>query len=174
MIEKIEGLGLSNPSLLTDIKWLELELLAAQKNISLLAQQINDGVTFDPSHEAHKQYFTGLIKAASNDPTARENLYLAAKLNPFYEDAVIASVNYISALDKFEAYDLLVSALDINPYSVPLLKAYILQCARVQLNNYADLSLESLRGLVSSQEFQAFYSQYAVLVQQVEAEENEF
>ena len=171
LFQQIEGIRVSSAEMVEEIKWLELELVAAQKNIGLLANRINDGVTFDIAHEVHKQYFTGLIKAAGGDSTASQHFRVAGRYNPFYEDAVISSANYISAQDPFEAYDMLVNAIDINQQSSPLLKAYILQCAKVRLNNYAEIGLETLRTLVPASEFNALYSQYAQLVAEIESEE---
>ena len=148
-------------------------MVAAQKNINLLADRINDGTVFDLKHEVHKQYFTGLIKAAGGDTTALDHFKIAGRYNPFYEDAIISSANYVGQIDAFEAYDMLVNAIEINPNSIPLLKAYILQCARVRLNNYAEISLENLRELIPGGEFNAFYSQYVQIVREIESEETD-
>ncbi len=170
----IAGLQLSDENLYDEIVWHDLELLAASKNIRGLADRINDGVEFDQEHYLEKQYYTALLKATSGDTTALPIFKWVASSNPFREDAVITSANYISSSDRFLAYDLLVSAIEINPNSVRLLKAYILQCAETQLSTYAELSLEELKELLPKKEFDLFYQEYLNRVAEVNEREENF
>jgi hypothetical protein len=174
MFAHISGLQISDTALYEEIVWHDLELLAASKNIRGLADRINDGIEFDQHHLLEKQYYTALIKAASGDSSALPIFEWVAQSNPFKEDAVVTAASYISASDRFLAYDLLVNAIEINPNSVRLLKAYILQCAETQLDSYASLSLEELRELIPKSEFDEFYAEYLSRVAEVKEREENF
>ncbi|MBL3656521.1 tetratricopeptide repeat protein [Fulvivirga sediminis] len=171
----LSGLLISDKSLFESIQWYELKMLAAQGNIRGLSTKINQGIAFDKAHNIERHYYTGLINEASGDTTqARKNYEAIAYMNPFKEEATIAAANFIGTQDKFEAYNILLSAIEINPNSVRLLKAYILQCARVRLTNYAELSLQDLRSLISADAYNRFVNKYYQLVKQVEEEDANF
>ena len=171
----VAGLQITDKTLFDKIQWFELNMLAAQGNVRGLATKINQGIEFDKEHAIEKHYFSGLVSEASGDTTkAAENYKLIAYMNPFKEEATIAAANFLNVSDKFEAYNILINAIEINPRSVKLLKAYILQCARVQLDNYAQLSMEDLKPLISDKAFQNFVNDYNQLVKQVAEEEANF
>ena len=171
---KISGLQLTDQELYEQITWHDLDLLAASRNISGLAQRINEGVEFDQEHMFRKNYFTALIKSYSNDKTALPLFHWVAGSNPFREEATVTAAQYISQYDRFKAYNYLIRALEINPNSIRLLKAYALQCAETQLDNYAAISLEELQKLIPSDEYNSFYQQYLIRVREVEQREMNF
>ncbi|MEJ2003659.1 MAG: hypothetical protein P8X57_01560, partial [Cyclobacteriaceae bacterium] len=153
VFSNISGLQLTDQQIYEQANWHDLELLAASRNILGLSEKINEGIDFDQEHLVEKVYYKALIKAYSEDTTAYADFEWVAQSNPFMEEAVVTSVQYISQYDRFRAYDLLINALEINPKSVRLLKAYILQCAETQLDSYAAISLEELKGLIPAQEY---------------------
>jgi len=81
--------------------------------------------------------------------------------NPFFEPGIINAANYYQNIpgDEFRAYNTLLSALEVNEYSVRLLKAYGIQCARLNLDNYRDSTLERLQELLTIEEYQAYRSE---------------
>lgn len=172
---RLAGMEISDPALFDRIQWYELKMLAAQGNVRGLSTKINQGIEFDREHLLEKLYFTALINEASGDTTkARQNYEQIAYKNPFMEEMTIAAANYLGIKDKFEAYNILLNGIEINPKSVKLLKAYILQCARVQLNNYAELSLEDLKPLIPAEAYRIFVNDYQTLVKKVEEAEQNF
>jgi len=171
---QISGLEISDPSLFDEVTWHDLELLAASRNIRGLAEKINEGVEFGPGHQVERVYYTSLINAYSNDTTAFAGYDWVAQSNPFKEDAVITAAQYISQYDRFRAYNHLINALEINPNSVRLLKAYIMQCAETQLDSYAAISLQELEKLIPGREFDAFVKEYLQRVAAVEEREANF
>ncbi|UII34872.1 hypothetical protein LVD17_13755 [Fulvivirga ulvae] len=172
---RLAGMEITDPTLFDKIQWYELKMLAAQGNIRGLSTKINQGVEFDRAHTLEKLYFTALINEANGDTTkATQNYKAIAYRNPFMEEMTIAAANYLGIKDKFEAYSILLNGIEINPKSVKLLKAYILQCARVQLNNYAELSLEDLRPLIPDEAYRIFVNEYQTLVKKVEEAEQNF
>jgi len=62
-----------------------------------------------------------------------------ATMNPFFEPGVYEAVKYLNGLNGGEgqAYDLVLNAVNMNPFSTGLNKAYALQCVRVGLRSYA-------------------------------------
>ena len=81
--------------------------------------------------------------------------------NPFFETAVIRSGMFYNEQVENEdvAYDMLLRARQVNPYSVVLAKAYIDQCLKLGLTSYADLTLEQLRELMILEEWKTYNSE---------------
>lgn len=172
---KLSGLKLTDQRLYDQIQWLELKMIAAEGNVRALSTKINQGIVFDAAHLLEKHYFTALINEASGDTTnARRHYEFIAYRNPFLEEATIAAANFIGISEKFEAYNILLNAIEINPSSVKLLKAYILQAARVQLDNYAQNSLQDLQPIISADAFRVFLNKYHQVKKAVEEAEESF
>ncbi len=157
----LAGQQVRDEEVFSRIRWYELELLAAQNNIRGLARQINDGITFGTEHEVEKNYYAARIQESSGD-TAKARLAYEwlAWSNPFNEEATVHAARFLGQTEPFEEYDILLNALEVNPRSVKLLKAYIFSCADLQFNSYAEISLETLRGLVSPDSYREIYSEF--------------
>lgn len=163
----IVGIEITDKGLYDDIQFFELNMLAHRGQIRDLAKKINQEIEFDENKSMEKALYTGLIAQASNDTTlANEQFdYIEAK-NPFYEEAVIAAANYKNQTgERFMAYELLLSALEINPNSIKLLKAYIYQCANIEHENYGTTALEKLKSLISKEEFKIVKNNYEKLLE---------
>lgn len=172
---QLAELPIEDRNLFEKIQWFELKLLAARGNVRGLAQKINQGVEFTNQRAIEKAHYTGLLNEASGDTTqALANYEYINFNNPFKAEAVIAAANFIGKKDRFKAYDILIGALEINPRSVRLLKAYILQCARIQSESYAEIAFETLGQIITNQELTNFRKQYNELVQEVERAEEAF
>jgi len=172
---QLSGLKITDKSLFERTQWFELKMLAAQGNIRGLAKKVNQGIEFDAKHQIEKHYYSGLISEASGDTTnARKHYELIAYKNPFFPESVVAAANFIRLHDPFEAYNILLSAIEINPKSVKLLKAYILQCARTENSTYAEISLETLKELISSKDFNKFKASYEQLLEKTKQEAENF
>ena len=78
--------------------------------------------------------------------------------NPFLESRVIIASQFFKEEigDPSTAYDILLKATEINPYSAQLLKAYIEAAISTGLENYADQALIRLSELVTPAEFESF------------------
>lgn len=172
---RLAGLEITDEELFNKIQWYELKMLAARGSVRGLSQKINQGIEFDEDHLLEKYYYTALINEASGDTVnAKNNYSFIAYRNPFFEEATIAAANFIGISDRFEAYEILLNAIELNPKSVKLLKAYILQCARVQLVSYAENSLEDLKPLISATAYNQFVKEYQTLAEKVEEAEQSF
>ncbi|MBT5508095.1 MAG: hypothetical protein HOK17_13345, partial [Flammeovirgaceae bacterium] len=79
--------------------------------------------------------------------------------NAFDELGIINRVNEAN-MDLDSMYNLLVEAIEINPYSVPLLKAYCFTSLKIGLPEYADSGYMRLIELLSTQEMNTFAVRY--------------
>jgi hypothetical protein len=74
--------------------------------------------------------------------------------NPFFPDAVLSSLQYFeSEVDPFISYDFLVDAVQNNPGSPRLLRAYILKALDVGLDHFAQTALTEYNERFSAQSF---------------------
>lgn len=140
VFNKLEGLKLTDKNLFDRMQHFELELLASRGQLRLLAEKINEGITFSKSQQLEKMLYTAMIAEASGDTvTAAKNYSVLAVYNPFYEEGIIAAARYFKnhSQDSFKAYNILTNAMHVNKKSVRLLRAYIAEAARMGFDNYA-------------------------------------
>ena len=79
--------------------------------------------------------------------------------NAFDELGIVNRVTDANA-DLDSTYSLLVEAIEINPYSIPLLKAYCFTSIQMGLSEYADSGYMRLMELLSTQEMNTFAVSY--------------
>ena len=79
--------------------------------------------------------------------------------NAFDELKIIDRLNDTNT-DLNSIYNLLVESIEINPYSVPLLKAYCITAIKMGLPEYADSGYMRLMELLSNQEMNTFTEDY--------------
>ena len=163
---KLAELELSDQTLYNKIQHFELKMLAEQGNIRGLAQKINQGITFSSEELTEREYYKGLISEVNGDTlNATKSYDYVAFRNPFFVEAVFGAARYFNQKDPFKAYHILLNALEVNPRSIKLLKAYILQCAEVQQNVSGEIALETLQTLVNQSEWKEIEKEYLELVE---------
>jgi hypothetical protein len=90
--------------------------------------------------------------------------------NPFFEEGVLQSVEYFNSKgDKYKSYDILLRAIDINQYSVPLIKAYVMQALEIRHEDYAETALIRLIDLISPEAFGEFEVEFNNKKNEIEA-----
>ncbi|MEM6734519.1 MAG: hypothetical protein AAF620_00490 [Bacteroidota bacterium] len=94
------------------------------------------------------------------DSMSTSDLILLAQKNAFNDEIIISAVNELNKRDTLSGYNILIEAIEINPYSSELLKSYILTAIRWNLNEYAEQSLEKLREITSDKDFNSFLELY--------------
>lgn len=147
---KIAGLELTDKRLFESIQLLELRMLASRKEIFQLAQQINKGVNFDQSRTADRLLYTSLIAESNRDTVKAEQGYrILAGANPFFEEGVLAAVDYYRSRDpqSMKPYTILVDAIYTNKFSQRLLRAYAEEARRRGFEEYAVSAFERLKEL---------------------------
>jgi hypothetical protein len=142
---------MTDKRLYEEMQHVELTLLASRGQFRLLAQKINEGITFSRAQSLEKMLYTGLLSEASGDTlTAEKNFAVLARYNPFFEEGIIAAARYFKqySKDPMMAYTILTDAIHVNRKSVKLLNAYIAEAARMGFDNYAADGEEALREII--------------------------
>lgn len=151
---QLEGMQFTNSHLYDQVRHFELELLASRDQFRLLADRINDGITFNSSQQLEKMLYTALISEVSGDTiTAAKNYAVLATYNPFFEEGVIASARYFKrhSSDPMKAYNILTDAVHVNNNSIRLLTAYVAEAARMGFDEYAASASQQLEELKRNQ-----------------------
>jgi hypothetical protein len=149
---KLDGLQMSDKRLFEEMQHIELELLASRGQFRLLAQKINEGITFNRAQALEKMLYTGLLSEASGDTLAAEkNFAVLARYNPFFEEGIIAAARHYKkySADPMKAYNILTDAIHVNRKSVRLLTAYIAEATRMGFDNYAADAEEALKEITN-------------------------
>lgn len=144
---QLEGIKFTDKSLFDKIRYFELQLLASRGQVGLLANAINEGVTFDRAHELEKMLYAAMISEVSGDTTmATRNYHVLAHYNPFFEEGIIASARYFKkhSPDAMRAYNILTDAVHVNKNSIRLLTAYVAEAARMGFDDYAASASQQL------------------------------
>ncbi|HEY0769552.1 MAG TPA: hypothetical protein VGD31_04400, partial [Sphingobacteriaceae bacterium] len=149
-LNQTAGLELTNKQLFDEIKHFELVMLASRGEVQNLAKQINKGVEFGREKQLHKVLYTALMNQVAGDSVnAKKNYGYLAKMNPYFEDGIIAAANYFAATDSTSsmAYDILAESIQVNKTSTRLLRAYISEALRQGYEDYAASANETLQQL---------------------------
>lgn len=119
---------------------------------------------------AHEMEATGKKEAAA---MAYESL---AYNNPFNEETIASSVRFFNDVmeNDSKAYDILLSAIEVNQYSEKLIKMYIDQCFSMNLLNYAEGGLMKLLDVLSKEEFSEYEIKFDERKRQSSIEDQEW
>jgi hypothetical protein len=82
------------------------------------------------------------------------------KAYPQVDYFAIALARYYQKVNPKKAYETLLNGHSFNPYSLPLLKAYILQTVEYGIPKFAESALATLKTKVSKSEFLLFKQAY--------------
>ncbi|WP_156109309.1 tetratricopeptide repeat protein [Hymenobacter sp. APR13] len=133
------------------------DLLLRQQNTAGLRQLVTNG-HFTPAHQPYRLAYQAALADQSGQTRQATQLYRRLlREAPFVEPGVLAAAAfYDRQKDYLGAYGALQAALEVNPESVPLLKAYALAAIPAGLAEYAATSLAKLRSLLSPAEYATF------------------
>jgi len=113
----------------------------------------------------------------TGDTVALDSVYeRLATWNPFFEEGVIAAVEYFSDYRKEDnyGYNLLVNALTVNLYSLSLNKYYIDYCLKEGLIDFARNRLEFMRSYLNDRAFEAYAKEIDAQIRRKELEIREW
>ncbi|SNS97626.1 hypothetical protein SAMN05421640_1855 [Ekhidna lutea] len=102
------------------------------------------------------------------DTLSNDQLIALGRMNAFHEQQVIQVVNELGEREASGGYEILVDAIEINPYSTTLLKKYVFAALDWNLVDYADQTLERLASLLEADEFKSFKEVYEVRKQELQ------
>mgnify|MGYP001168148706 FL=1 len=152
-----ETLEWDNASLLSSFDTLDLQVIWEKYR-----QQLFSAGRIDKIKEPHEDLLPLLSDTSKYlyinnlPPHAKE---LDINENAFDELEIINRVNETDTDLNF-IYNLLVESIEINPYSIPLLKAYCFTSIKMGLQEYADSGYMRLMELLSTQEMNTFTESY--------------
>jgi dihydrofolate reductase len=152
------GIAMSNADLIAQISRHEMLLQAALGNINFLQSRKQSGWTIAGEHEADRVYYDGLLAQTAGDSTTAKSKFLwIAKHNSFFDLGVVAAANISRHNpDRLYAYTLLATALQNNPQSVRLLKAYIQEAKRLTFDDFAQSGLQTLQQVLPEPLYKKF------------------
>ena len=156
---KLQGLHLTDMNLFSDIKYFELRLLAAQGQWSSLNKQLQKGIVFGPYRETERVYYEALKQSETGDAVgATKNFRWMARNNYYFDVGIVSAAAFLSrsGASEIEIYSILAEALQVNPNSVRILKAYIQSATTRGFDMYASSALHRLQVLISASAFEQF------------------
>lgn len=163
----LTGLHLTDTELFAEIKYFELRLLAEEGRIDELQKIIDQGILFGPYRESERMYYEALRLWTSGDKTgASQRLNWLARNNWYFDEGVVAAAQ-LHRDDTPKAYRILSEALQVNPHSVRILKAYIPVALARGFDQYAAGALQTLRDVLPTASFTRYVAenQYSGLIQ---------
>ncbi len=164
--QKLKGLHLTDMRLFADIKYYELRLFASQRKWSMLEDALQKGILFGAYRETERVYYEALIQTAKGDTIqAAKNLNWLSRYNYYYDEGITTAAAFFQhhGVDKRKSYLILSEALQVNPHSVKILKAYIPIALARGFGQYAGSALKTLQPLISTAAFKKFVNENQLL-----------
>ncbi|MBL7847438.1 MAG: hypothetical protein JNL40_08225 [Cyclobacteriaceae bacterium] len=155
----LQGLHLRDTELFAEVKYFELQLLAAQGRIDELYKIIDQGILFGPYRESERIYYEGLKYWTAGDTNvARQRFEWLARNNWYFDDGIVTASKFFLG-DVRQSYHILSEALQVNPKSVKILKAYVPVALARGFDQYAADALQTLQGLISAEAFRKYVTE---------------
>jgi hypothetical protein len=156
MLEKLGTLSISLPHVIDKINLAQCQFAYQFRDEEIMERLRLNLESEDQLVVSFMELFD--IMTEQDSAKAMTRFRQLARKNPFFEPGVQAAVDYLNARDAHndEAYNLLLNAVNTNPFSDQLNKAYALQCLRVGLRSYAMEAREELRQTMNSVAFRTF------------------
>ncbi|AHJ98753.1 tetratricopeptide repeat protein [Hymenobacter swuensis] len=137
------------------------ELYVRGRQVPELRQLVQKGrfIGFD---QFQRLYFQAILAEAAKQPQESARLYAQlVQEAPFAENALVAAAAFHTARRDYNAaYNTLLRGIEVNPVSIPLLKAYVLASVPVGLTEYAQSPLYRLGTLLSPADYATFRTEY--------------
>lgn len=146
-------------------QWVQAMHKQGKEGYAAIQKGLDQLDTLSLWHQYKKQLYTAKIAEMGQDSIKASHSYQYLINNPFYEEGFLNAVNYLYPdAGSMEHYELLLDAVQTNPDSPLLIKAYIRTSLANGLESYAEESLESLKTLVSDREYKAYGQTYQQLL----------
>ena len=99
-----------------------------------------------------------IYESTGNIPEAEKNYHWLSNANPYFDEAIVESARFFktNSKERLKAYTILVNALQVNPQSVKILKAYGIEAFQMGFDEYAQSAFDRLAGLIGQQAFNKF------------------
>ena len=159
---RLQGLHLTDMRLFSDIKYFELRLFAAQGQWSMLEETLKKGILFGAYRETEHVYYEAMInKANGNTALAAKNLNWLANNNYYFDEGIVSAATFFqqNGTDNRKSYSILSEALQVNPQSVKILKAYVPAALVRGYDQYAASALQTLKALITPSSFRKYVAE---------------
>ncbi|MBK5279607.1 MAG: hypothetical protein JJE09_12165, partial [Bacteroidia bacterium] len=150
VFQKINGIEMSDKNLYQDFKHTELRVLAAKRDFRSLEQQLKVA-TFRKDQKNQLIFYTTLIsESTGQNGEIQKNYQWLSTANPFFDEAIVEAARFFktNSKERLKTYTILVNALQTNPQSVKLLKAYGLEAFQMGFDEYAQSAIDQLAELI--------------------------
>ncbi|MDN5203433.1 hypothetical protein QQ008_18750 [Fulvivirgaceae bacterium BMA10] len=173
MVREMEAQG---SRLVTDLYWLELKWLVKKKHFNEI-EGILARISDDHRNSVKKQFYQAVVSMQNGSAGDKlETLKTLSEQDPFFEPMLVYSAELFhnELKDDLLAYNTLLNALQINPYSIELNKAYALQSLRSGLISYGERAMVNLKPMLSPRDFADFQKIYQMELTKIESENTEW
>ena len=163
LINKLQNINITSPDIYRDYLKTTMEFCIEVKNYDLLEQLLQDKNMKDEEMHEYAQLAQAVTdQFKGNFDEAEKSFKMLGYKDPFFEKSIETAVNYFNQNNHNvnEAYNILLNAININRYSVPINEAYILQCLKMGLTDYAEEGLENMKQFVDPTTFEEFQTHY--------------
>lgn len=155
----LSGLHLKDTELFAEIMYFELRLLAEEGKMEEMQKIIGQGILFGPYRESERVYYEALQAAKSGDKAGAANrLAWLARNNWFFDEGVVAAADFHRD-DLRAAYQFLSEALQVNPRSIRILKAYVPVALARGFDQYAFDALQTLQTVLPPVYFRKYVTE---------------
>lgn len=148
MYNQLNGIAMSDAKLFEAIRNHELFMQTLNGNIEFLKSNMKDQTKFDPTRANEKVFYESIMALSKGDTIqAKIKLDWLVRSNAFFSEGILAAAEFAKRKgnDQLASYTILANALQINPQSVKLLKAYIREAKRLGFDDYAYTANETLQ-----------------------------
>ena len=154
--------------LAAELWWKAEQFQVLEKNLPTLF--------FAPQDAGAPHYYLALLAQRNKNAQAATNHYNALiKVAPWSERGQLAAANFfVNQKKPLRAYDLLLEAMDYNPTSAAIRKAYVKVALSQGFENYALQAMEQLETMVNPEEYLSFKNEIDTQLQQRQEQQQEW
>ncbi|NJN25876.1 MAG: hypothetical protein HC819_07865 [Cyclobacteriaceae bacterium] len=153
LLQNLGQLSISRMDVLEAINLAQCQYAWNVRDEALMSQLQANLSSGDIMVQSYLSLFTHILSQNTNEQkSVASALKLQASRNPFFEEGVLEAVRVFNEKidDKDQAYQLLLDAIRINPFSVQLNEAYAIQSLEIGLKSYAIEAKEALKTMMPS------------------------
>lgn len=130
-----------------------------------------DSVSLNQEDESQRLFYKAVAMEYTGNKIESQRLYkLALTKLPLNESLIVNYSNYQHKYESSEAaYNTLLDAILLNPYGVEIQKAYCLKALELNLESYASETLDKIKLLTNSKDYEQFKLTYLVAKRKVDS-----
>ncbi len=145
-------------------------LLADYKNLLTMV----DSVALNQEDESQRLFYKAVALEFTGKKEESQKIYKEAIVKlPLHQPLILAYANFLKKYETNEvAYNTLLDAVLLNPYGIEIQKAYCLMALEINLDSYANETLEKIKSLTSKSDFEQFNTTFVNTKKKIESSFN--